>query len=146
MKKRGYATKMNLYIRILVAGYILYMVYGLIPGIQTTTGSEQIWMIIASVVLAFTSFMIIALSIKSLVKKQYYDPSEIQEMEEENETEEKDTYVADTEAIDAKDTEAEDTKVEDTEAKNAEIVDAEVKDIEAVDVEVKDIKTEDTEE
>ena len=42
MKKNKYVTKLNLYIRILVAGYVVYLAYQLLPSIQGATGTEKI--------------------------------------------------------------------------------------------------------
>ena len=82
MKKNRYVTKMNLYIRILVAGYVVYMAYQLLPSIQAAVGTEKIWMTIAASVLGIAGLVIVGFSVKSLICKEYYDASEIEEMQE----------------------------------------------------------------
>lgn len=81
MKKNRYVTKMNLYIRILVAGYVLYLAYQLIPSVQTAEEGEKLWMIIATSILALAGLVIVGFSVKGLIRKEYYEPDEIAELE-----------------------------------------------------------------
>lgn len=81
MKKNRYVTKMNLYIRILVAGYVVYLAYELVPSVQAATGNEKIWMILATAVLALAGLAIVIFSVKGLIRREYYDADEIAEME-----------------------------------------------------------------
>ncbi len=80
-KRNRYVTKMNLYIRILVAGYVVYLAYELVPSVRETVGSEKIWMILATAFLAIAGIVIVAFSVKGLIRKEYYDADEIAEME-----------------------------------------------------------------
>jgi len=81
MKKVRYTTKMNLYLRILVAAYIVYLAYGIFPGIQEAVGNEKILMIVAFVFLVFAGITIIVFAVKGLIKKEYYEAYEIEELE-----------------------------------------------------------------
>ena len=83
MKKVRYTTKMNLYLRILVAAYIVYLAYGILPGIQEAVGNEKVLMIIALIFLVFAGVTIIVFAVKGLIKKEYYEAYEIDELEEE---------------------------------------------------------------
>ena len=105
MKTPRYTTKMNLYIRILVAGYVVYLAYSLIPGLKEATGSEFIWMAIATSVMAFAGILIVAFAVKSLIKKEYYDADEIERLEDERKAEEEqdsgDETIVDAETVDS---------------------------------------------
>ena len=81
-KKNRYVTKMNLYIRILVAGYVVYIAYQLIPSIQAASaGTEKIWMGVAAALLGIAGLVIVGLSIKGLIRKEYYEADEIADLE-----------------------------------------------------------------
>lgn len=103
MKKNKYVTKLNLYIRILVAGYVVYLAYQLLPSIQGATGTEKIWMMIAAAILGLAGLVIVGLSVKGLICKEYYEASEIEEMQEAEQK--KNETVVDAETIEAADAE-----------------------------------------
>ncbi len=88
MKAPKYTTKMNFYIRILVAGYVVYLAYTLIPSIQEATGNKQIWLMIATAIMAFAGILVIVFSIKGLVRKEYFEADEIAEMNEKHKDDE----------------------------------------------------------
>ncbi len=111
-KKNRYVTKMNLYIRILVAGYVVYIAYQLIPSVQAASaGTEKIWMGVAAALLGIAGLVIVGLSIKGLIRKEYYEADEIADLEAaENADQAED--VVDTTAVDI-DTNTENTEEED---------------------------------
>lgn len=96
MKTPKYTTKMNFYIRILVAGYVVYLAYSLIPSIQEATGNKQIGLMIATAIMAFAGILIIVFSVKGLIKKEYYEADEIAQMEEERKADKASTEDTDT--------------------------------------------------
>ena len=79
-KKNRYVTKLNLYIRIVVAGYVVYLAYQLIPSIQLAVGSEKTLMSIAAGALGLAGLVIVGLSVKGLICKEYFEAEEIEEM------------------------------------------------------------------
>ena len=114
-KKNRYVTKMNLYIRILVAGYVVYLAYELVPSVREAAGNEKIWMILATAFLAIAGIVIVAFSVKGLICKEYYDADEIAEMEAAREEKKEDIV----EQAEPK-SEAEEEKVEATETEKSE--------------------------
>lgn len=69
-------TKVSLTLRILVAGYVLYLAYGLIRGFGETAGNERILIAVAIVVFLIGGGGILLLSVKRLIRKEYADAGE----------------------------------------------------------------------
>lgn len=81
MGNRRYTTKTNIYLRMAVSAYIVYLAYDLIDGMMQAQGKDQIYMIIAIAVLGISGLVVLILSIKSLIKKDYFEQDEIEELE-----------------------------------------------------------------
>ena len=63
--------KVNIIIRIAISLYVLYLGYGVLGGISSAEGGMKIVLIIGAIVLIVCPLIIIALSIKALIKKEY---------------------------------------------------------------------------
>lgn len=80
--KRNGDTKVGLTLRILVAGYVLYLAYGLIQGFGETSGNDRIFIAAAIVIFVAAGGAILILSAKKLIRKEYVDADENEGNEE----------------------------------------------------------------
>lgn len=71
--KRNGDTKVGLTLRVLVAGYVLYLAYGLIQGFGETSGNDRIFIAAAIVIFVVAGGAILILSAKKLIRKEYTD-------------------------------------------------------------------------
>lgn len=69
-------TKVGLTLRILVAGYVLYLDYGLIQGFGETSGNDRILIGIAIVFFLIAGGAILFFSARKLIRKEYVDAEE----------------------------------------------------------------------
>lgn len=67
-------TAMNLYLRIFVGGFIVYLAYSLGIDLKNTTGNDTIIFGAATILFSVAGIVIIGWSIYRLIKKDYYDP------------------------------------------------------------------------
>lgn len=86
-------TATNLYLRIFVGGFLVYLAYTLGVDLKNTTGNDTIIFAVATVLFTLSGVFLILWSGWRLVKKDYYDPmTELAEDEE----------VGDSESVDEK--------------------------------------------
>lgn len=68
-------TQMNLYIRILAGGYVVYLAYDIFKMRDPQASNYWLMMLfVALFVIVGAGFVI--MSVKSLIKKEYYDPNQ----------------------------------------------------------------------
>lgn len=67
-------TQTNLWLRIFVGGFIIYMMTDVVKGLGDVSKQDFIILLSLSVLLILASVCIIIWSIYKLVKKEYYDP------------------------------------------------------------------------
>ena len=67
-------TTMNLYLRIFIGGFLMYLAYTLVPELEDMTGNDKIIIGAATVLFVVAGAMIVGWSVYRLVKKDYYDP------------------------------------------------------------------------
>lgn len=81
-KNRG-TTKVNLYIRIVAAAYIVYLAYTLFQDNATNMAVKNYWLIMGCAALFFVcGLTILLLSIIRLIKKEYDDPNAEEDAEQ----------------------------------------------------------------
>lgn len=86
MKK---TTAMNLYLRIFVGGFLLYLAYTLAIDLGNTSGNDTIIFAAAAVVFALAGIGVAVWSVYRLIKKDYYDPmTEMDNQEQDTSTDE----------------------------------------------------------
>lgn len=78
-------TAMNLYLRIFIGGFLVYLAYTLAVDLENLTGNDKIIIGAATVLFIIAGIIIVGWSFYRLVKKDYYDP--MTDMIEENESE-----------------------------------------------------------
>ena len=66
-KPKIYPTQLSLTIRVIVGGYVLYNMYGILK----TFSEHDLWLNILAVVLSVVGLVLIVLSLKNLVKGEY---------------------------------------------------------------------------
>lgn len=84
-------TAMNLYLRIFIGGFLIYLSYTLGVDLGNITGNDKVIIGAATVLFAVAGVVIVGWSVYRLVKKDYFDPmtdvseedSEISEEKEE---------------------------------------------------------------
>lgn len=81
-------TAMNLYLRIFIGGFLIYLSYMLGADLGNITGNDKIIIGAAAVLFVVAGVIIVGWSVYRLVKKDYYDPLTEAAEEEESETEE----------------------------------------------------------
>ncbi len=67
-------TAMNLYLRIFIGGFLMYLAYTLGVELGSMTGNDKIIIGAAVILFAVAGVIIVGWSIFRLVKKDYYDP------------------------------------------------------------------------
>jgi len=67
-------TQMNLYLRIVVGGYLVYLAYDIFK-LRDTQAAEYWVMMLFVLLFTVAGAVFAAISIKSLIKKEYYDPN-----------------------------------------------------------------------
>ncbi len=67
-------TAMNLYLRIMVGGFLVYLAYTLGIDLGNTTGKDMLIFGGATILFALAGTVIVVWSIYRLIKKDYYDP------------------------------------------------------------------------
>lgn len=67
-------TAMNLYLRIFIGGFLVYLAYTLGIDLKNTTGNDTIVFGAATVLFAVSGVVIVGWSVYRLIKKDYYDP------------------------------------------------------------------------
>jgi hypothetical protein len=67
-------TAMNLYLRIFVGGFLLYLACSLGVDLGSLTGKDKVIITAATVLFVVSGVIIIGVSAYRLVKKDYYDP------------------------------------------------------------------------
>lgn len=82
-------TAMNLYLRIFVGGFLLYLAYSLGVDFGSLTGNDKIIIGAATILFVVSGVVIVGWSVYRLVKKDYYDPMMDMEEEESESSEEK---------------------------------------------------------
>lgn len=81
-KKPRNVTQMNLYIRILAGGYVVYLAYDIFKMRDPQASNYWLMMLfVALFVIVGAGFVI--MSVKSLIKKEYYDPNQDNSEEDE---------------------------------------------------------------
>lgn len=78
-------TAMNLYLRIFIGGFLVYLAYTLAVDLENLTGNDKIIIGAATVLFIIAGIIIVGWSFYRLVKKDYYDP--MTDMIEGNESE-----------------------------------------------------------
>lgn len=82
-------TAMNLYLRIFVGGFLVYLAYTLAIDIGNASGNDLIIFGAAAVLFVVAGAGVVIWSIYRLIKKDYYDPmTDIASEESENQTDE----------------------------------------------------------
>lgn len=67
-------TQMNLYLRIVVGGYLVYLAYDIFK-LRDTQAAEYWVMMLFVLLFTVAGAGFAAVSIKGLIKKEYYDPN-----------------------------------------------------------------------
>ncbi|MFT3982631.1 MAG: hypothetical protein QM697_01880 [Lachnospiraceae bacterium] len=67
-------TQMSLYMRIVVGGYLVYLAYDIFK-LRDTQASDYWFMMVSVVLFTVIGIILAAMSIKGLIKKDYYDPN-----------------------------------------------------------------------
>ena len=67
-------TAMNLWLRIFVGGFLVYLAVTLGMDLKNTTGNDTLVLGIAAVIFAVAGVVITAWSLYRLAKRDYYDP------------------------------------------------------------------------
>ena len=67
-------TLMNLYLRIFVGGFLIYLAYSLGIELGNLTGSDKTVIGAATILFAVSGILIVGWSVYRMVKKDYYDP------------------------------------------------------------------------
>ncbi len=67
-------TAMNLYLRIFIGGFLVYLAYTLGIDLKNTTGNDTIIFGAAALLFAVFGAVIVIWSAWRLIKKDYYDP------------------------------------------------------------------------
>ncbi len=76
-------TQMNLYIRVLAGGYLVYLAYDIFNIMKSKPAGSDFWLMVLFIVLfVAVGVLIVVFSIKSLIKKEYYDPNHEEEEQE----------------------------------------------------------------
>ncbi len=57
-------------LQIIVAGYVIYLAYGLKDGILESTGGKQLFFILAAVFMTLAAIVVIIHAIKMILKKE----------------------------------------------------------------------------
>ena len=65
---------MNLYLRIMIGGFLVYLAYTLGIDLKNTTGNDTVIFTVATILFALAGTVIVGWSLYRLVKKDYYDP------------------------------------------------------------------------
>lgn len=73
-KKKKYPAKITLVLRIVVAAYLLYLVWGLRGAPGSHEGAEKVLFIVAMVVFVVAAVLIGGFSLKALLNGEYDDP------------------------------------------------------------------------
>ena len=73
--KKPNLTKGTLILRTVVALYLLYTVYQLMPSLKTATGKDLIFVVAAMVIFTAIAIPLAAFSVKALVKGEFVDPA-----------------------------------------------------------------------
>ncbi len=79
-------TAMNLYLRIIVGGFLVYLAYTLAIDLGNTSGNDTIIFAVAAGVFTLAGIGVVIWSIYRLMKKDYYDPMTDMETEEKETT------------------------------------------------------------
>ncbi len=67
-------TQMNLYLRIVVGGYLVYLAYDIFK-LQDTQVSDYWIMMLFVLLFTVIGATLVVVSLKGLIKKEYYDPN-----------------------------------------------------------------------
>ena len=67
-------TAMNLYLRIMIGGFLVYLAYTLGIDLKNTTGNDTIIFGAATILFSLAGVVIVGWSLYRLIKKDYYDP------------------------------------------------------------------------
>lgn len=79
-------TAMNLYLRIMVGGFLVYLAYTLAIDLGNTSGNDTIIFGVAAGIFALAGAGVVIWSVYRLIKKDYYDPMTEPEPEEQEAT------------------------------------------------------------
>lgn len=80
-------TSTNLYLRIFVGGFLVYLAYTLGIDLKNTTGNDAIIFGAATILFAVAGAIIVGWSVYRLIKKDYYDPMTDGDFADEEESE-----------------------------------------------------------
>lgn len=80
-------TSTNLYLRIFVGGFLVYLAYTLGIDLKNTTGNDTIIFGAATILFAVAGAIIVGWSVYRLIKKDYYDPMTDGDFADEEESE-----------------------------------------------------------
>lgn len=80
-------TSTNLYLRIFVGGFLIYLAYTLGIDLKNTTGNDTIIFGAATILFAVAGAIIVGWSVYRLIKKDYYDPMTDGDFADEEESE-----------------------------------------------------------
>ena len=84
-------TATNLYLRIMIGGFLVYLAYTLGIDLKNTTGNDTIIFGAATLVFSVAGIVIAGWSLYRLVKKDYYDPMMDDDVAEPEETADEDS-------------------------------------------------------
>lgn len=65
---------MNLWLRIMIGGFLVYQAYSIGIGLKNTTGNDTLILGAAVVLFALAGGVIVVWSVYRLIKRDYYDP------------------------------------------------------------------------
>ena len=77
-------TAMNLYLRIMIGGFLVYLAYTLGIDLKNTTGNDTIIFGAATILFALAGVIVAGWSLYRLIKKDYYDPMMAGDLPEED--------------------------------------------------------------
>ncbi|MBR5510133.1 MAG: hypothetical protein IKV59_08785 [Lachnospiraceae bacterium] len=81
-KKKKYPPKITLILRVVVAAYLLYLVWGLRSAPAAHEGAEKVIFIVAIIVFIAAAAFIGGFSLKALLNGEYDDPDAQEDAEE----------------------------------------------------------------
>lgn len=81
---------MNLYLRIMIGGFLVYLAYTLGIDLKNTAGNDTVVLGAATILFAISGLVITGWSLYRLIKKDYYDPMTDGDFSGEDTTEETD--------------------------------------------------------
>lgn len=92
-KKALYPAQVTILLRLAAGGYLLYLSYGLIPGILAQTGERRIIQAVFVVIFVVVGALLLGWSAKKLLKGEFIRPGQLSEDDDSEEQEKQENEV-----------------------------------------------------